>query len=104
MINVRAHVRTEEANVTSGCSTPPVQPKTRSSKTVPAPSHSFDLPEPKLTDLPSSPVKGATDPDYGLAVEAFGSTGDCDRDSIVGVSKSDTNQGCDESDSDSDFW
>ena len=108
----RAHTGSEEANISSGCSTPPVQPefgnrvqpKIRNTETVPAASHSFDLPEPGLIDVPSSPVKGAADPDDGLAVEAMWSTRDCDRDSTMGISKDNANQGSDESDADSNSW
>ena len=68
---------------------------------MPAATHSFDLPEPELTNVPSSPVRDTGDPNDGLAVEASGSTADCDRDSIDGVSKGNTKHGCDESDSES---
>ena len=69
---------------------------------MPAASHSFDLPETKLVNLPSSPVKGGANPEGGLAVEALGSTRYHGRDSAIGVSKDNANLGGDESDSDSD--
>ena len=58
--------------------------------------------EPELINLPSSPVKAATDPDDRLAAEALRSTTDCDRDSMVEVSGDDANQSGNESDSSSD--
>ena len=77
---------------------------TQSSEKALATSHSFNLPEPKLINLPSSPAKGTANPDDGVAVEASGSTGDCDRDSAVEVSKDDVDEGGDGSDSGSDSW
>ena len=67
-------------------------------------SHSFNLPEPKLIDLPFSAVKGATDPTNGLAVEALGSTRDHGRDSAMDIGKANINLGGDEPNSDSDSW
>ena len=77
----------------------PVQ--NREQQTALATSHSFDLLEPKLIDLPFSPVKDTTDPNDGVAEEASRSTGDCGRDSTLGVSESNTDQSGNESDSDS---
>ena len=89
----RACTGTEEGNVSSGCSTLPIQLVA---------SHSPKQLEPELINLPSSPVKAAANPDDRLAVEASGSTVDHDRDSAVEVSRDDTNQSGDESDSSSD--
>ena len=97
----RAHVRTKEANISSRCSTPPaqpefsnrVQPKMRSIETVLATTHSLSLLEPGPINLPSSPAKGATNPDNGVTMEALGSTGDHDRDSTMGISKDGNNHG-----------
>ena len=65
-------------------------------------SHNSDQPELKLINPTSSKVKGDTDPDDRVIVEALGSTGDHGRDYVVGVSEEVANQGDDESDSDSD--
>ena len=61
----RAHAGTEEASISSGCSTPPIQL---------AASHSPIQPEPKPITLPSSPVKVTTDPSDGVVLDASGST------------------------------
>ena len=58
--------------------------------------------EPELINLPSSPVKVAADPDDRFAMEALGSTIDCDRGSVVEISGDDANQSVEESDSSSD--
>ena len=98
----RAHAKIKESNVSSRCSTSTVQPEARSGETVLTASHSFNLPEPKLIDLPFSPVKGATDPTNGFTVEALESTRDHGRDFTMGVSKDDINPGGDEPNPDSD--
>ena len=67
-------------------------------------SGSSDQPELELINPPSSPVKGDANPNDGVVVETLGSTKDCDRDSIMGVSEEDANQGDDESNLDSDSW
>ena len=105
----RACARTKEANISSGCSLPPVQsksyngvhPKTRSSETVQAASQSSEA-EP--IDLPSSPVKDDANPDDRVTVEASGNTGYHDRNSDVGVSEDDIIQGGNESISGDDLW
>ena len=89
----RVHACTEEDRVNSGCSTLPIQPVA---------SHSSKCLEPELINLPSSPVKFTTDPNNRLAVEALGSTIDCDRDSVVEDSEDDADQNSNESDSSSD--
>ena len=55
------------------------------------------------TTLQSSQGWHATHNDE-VAVEALGSTGDYDRDSAMGISENDTEQGGDESDSDCESW
>ena len=47
---------------------------------------SSDHPETKIIDLIASPAKGAADSNDGVAVEASGSTRDCDRDSARDIS------------------
>ena len=89
----RACTGTVEGSISSGHSTLPIQLVA---------SHSSEQPEPELINLPSSPVKVATDSDDRLAAEASGSTTVCDRDSVVEVSGDDANQSGDESDSSSD--
>ena len=79
-------------------------PKTRSSKIVLTASHHPDKPELKLINPPSGPAKGDANSNNVVIVEDSGSTGDWDRDSIVGVSKDDTNQDDDKSSSKSDSW
>ena len=110
----RACIGTKEAhqdiNISSGHSLPPVQlqsnnrvqPKTGDSKTALEASHNSNQPELELINFPSNPVKGDADSNNGVTVEALGSTGSCDKDSILGVSEEDTNQGDKESDSYSD--
>ena len=108
MINAARGPTLEPGKPTSATHTalhpPSLSLVTESSQKAPAASHSFDLPEPKLTDLPSSPFKGATDPNDGVTVEALGSTGDCNIDSTVEVSGDNADQGGDEADSGSDSW
>ena len=58
-----------------------------------ATSHSFDLPEPRPINPPSSPAKGAANPNNGMTMEALGSMRGCGRDSGIGISKDDANQG-----------
>ena len=79
-----------------------ITPKTRGSITVLAVSHSSDQPKLKCINPPSNLVKGDADFNDGVVVEALESSGDCERDSIVSVSKEDANQVDDESNSDSD--
>ena len=111
----RAHIEPRKPTKTSmsavGCLSPVhpksdngVQPKTGGSKTVLAATHNSDQPKLELMNPPSSPVKGDTDPNDRAVVEASESTGDYDRDSIVGVIEEDADHGDDESDSDSDSW
>ena len=82
----RAHTGTEEGSISSGYSTPPIQPVA---------SHNPEQLEPEL-------FKAATNPDERLAADALGSTVDHDRDSVVEVSRDDSDQSDDESDLSSD--
>ena len=90
----RAHAGTEEGSISCGHGTLPIQPVA---------SHSPKQQEPELVNLPSNPVKVATDPDDRLAVEASGNTIDHDRDSVVEVHRDDANQSGDKSDSSGDL-
>ena len=76
-----AHAGTKEGSISSGHSASPIQPVA---------SHSPKQLEPELFNLPSSPVKVVTNPDDRLAVKASESTLDCDRVSVVEVSRDDT--------------
>ena len=90
----KAHACTKDGSISSGHSTLPIQWVA---------SHSSEQPEPELVYFPYSPVKAAADPNDRLAAEALGSTIDCDRDSMVEVSRHDADQSDDESDSSSDM-
>ena len=65
------------------------QPKPNN-KAWPGTSHSSDHPGP--INLLSSPAKGATDPDDGVALGASGNTGDCDRASAGDVIEDEADQ------------
>ena len=90
----RAHVGTNGGSISCGHSTPHNQPVA---------SYSPKQLEPEPVNLPSSLVKAAADSDDRLAMEAAGSTIDCDRDSLVEVSKDDADQSGNETDSSSDL-
>ena len=85
---------TDEGGISSGHSTLPIQLVA---------SHSPKQPWPELVNLPSSPVKVATNPNDRLATEALGSTTDSDRDSVVEVSRDDADQSGNKSHSSSDL-
>ena len=85
----RAHADTDGGSSSNGCSTSPIQPVA---------SHSSKQLEPEVVNLPSSPVKAAADPSDSAAMEASGSTIDCDRDSVVEVSRDDADWSGNESD------
>ena len=80
--------------ISIGCSTLPTQLVA---------SHNPEQLEPEPINLPSSPVKAATDSNDRLAAEASGSTIDCDRDSVVEGSRDDADQSGNKSDSCSDL-
>ena len=89
----RVHAGTNRGSISSGCSTLPIQPVA---------SHNSEQPEPVLINFPFSPDKAAANANDRLAAEAFGSTIDHDKDSVVEVTRGDANQSGHESESSSD--
>ena len=79
-----------------------VSPKTRGSQTALTANYSSDQPELELINPPYSPVKGDTNPDDGMVVEALGAQEIVIEILLWESVREDTDQGDDESNSDSD--